>query len=358
MIVCAQAVVKPTPRRAQRLPRRSLGNRIAGGKRNDTSGVPGRRGGWMPDIRPLTEADLPQARRIFRLAFGTLLGAPDLETFSTDRDYAGGRFGAEHVASFAADEDGVLVGSNFAVRWGSVGYFGPLSIRPDLWNSGIGQRLVRAACDAFDAWGVRHAGLYTFADSAKHVALYGKFGFHPRFLTAIMNAPARSSGGARWSRYSELPATQRREAESAIREVTEQLYQGLDLGAEVRNVHARNLGDTALMWHGDSRLAGFAVCHWGPSSEAGAGSCLVKFGAVRPEPGVEDRFAALIDACGDLALAAGMPNVLAAVNLAHEEAYRHLLTRSFRTQIQGVTMHRPNEPGYSCPGLYVIDDWR
>jgi GNAT superfamily N-acetyltransferase len=312
----------------------------------------------MADIRPMAERDLPQAQRICRLAFGTLFGAPDLETFWTDRDFAGGRFGAEHVASFAADQDGVFVGSNFVVRWGSVGYFGPLSIRPDLWNSGIGQRLVGAVCDTFDAWGVRHAGLYTFADSAKHVGLYGKFGFHPRFLTAIMNAPARSIGGVRWSRYSTLPATERQDAESAIREVTEQIYEGLDLGAEVRNVQARKLGDTALMWDGDSRLAGFAVCLWGPSSEAGAGSCLVKFGAVRPGPGVEDRFTTLIDACSDLALASGMPNVLAAVNLAHEDAYRHLLMRGFRTQIQGVTMHRPNEPGYSRPGLYVIDDWR
>jgi len=26
--------------------------------------------------------------------------------------------------------------------------------------------------------------------------------------------------------------------------------------------------------------------------------------------------------------------------------------------MQGVTMHRPNEPGYSRPGAFVIDDWR
>jgi predicted N-acetyltransferase YhbS len=313
----------------------------------------------MAVVRPLAERDVPDAQRIFRLAFGTLLGAPDPETFWTDRDHAGGRFGAEHVASFAAEQGGAFVGSNFAVRWGSVGYFGPLTIRPDLWNSGIGQRLVAAACDTLDLWGIRHAGLYTFADSAKHVGLYGRFGFHPRFLTAIMMAPARSSGGApHFSRYSELPATQRQEAESAIGEVTEQLYEGLDLGGEVRTVQARNLGDTVLVWDGDSRLTGFAVCHWGPASEAGAGSCFVKFGAARPGAGAENRFAALLDACGDLALAAGMPNVLASVNLAHEEAYRHLLARGFRTQIQGVTMHRPNEPGYSRPGLFVIDDWR
>ena len=72
----------------------------------------------------------------------------------------------------------------------------------------------------------------------------------------------------------------------------------------------------------------------------------------------EQRFAALLDACGELATAAGMPNVLAGVNLAREEAYRQMLGRGFRTQIQGVTMHRPNERGYSRPGLFVLDDWR
>jgi hypothetical protein len=79
---------------------------------------------------------------------------------------------------------------------------------------------------------------------------------------------------------------------------------------------------------------------------------------VRPGPEAEDRFAALLDTCGTLAESAGMPNVLAGVNLAREEAYRQMLGRGFRTQIQGVTMHRPNEPCYSRPGLFVLDDWR
>jgi GNAT superfamily N-acetyltransferase len=312
----------------------------------------------LADIRPLAERDLAEAQRIIRLAFGTFLSAPEPETFWADRDYAYGRFGAEHIAGFAAEEAGALVGSNFATQWGSIGFFGPLTIRPDLWNRSIGQRLVGAACDAFEAWGVRHAGLFTFAESAKHVWTYGKFGFHPRYLTAIMAAPAQANPGQRWSRFATLPEAQRQQAESAIRELTEQLYAGLDLGGEIRTVLARNLGDTVLLWDGDSRLAGVAICHWGAASEAGEGCCYVKFGAVRPGSGGEQRFAALLDACGDLAVAAGMPNVLAGVNLAREEAYRHMLRRGFRTQIQGVTMHRPNEPGYSRPELFILDDWR
>ena len=113
-----------------------------------------------------------------------------------------------------------------------------------------------------------------------------------------------------------------------------------------------------MLWDQDSRLAAFAVCHWGPASEAGEGCCYVKFGAVRPGRGSEERFGALLDACAALAREAGMPNVLAGVNLAREEAYRQMLARGFRTMIQGVTMHRPNEPGYSAPGLYILDDWR
>jgi GNAT superfamily N-acetyltransferase len=311
----------------------------------------------MTAIRALTERDLPEAQRIIHRAFGTFLGIPDLENFRFP-PYAYTRFGAEHIASFAAERDGELLGSNFATRWGSVGFFGPLSTRPDLWDAGIGQRLVAAISDQFESWGIRHAGLFTFAQSAKHVGLYGKFGFHPRFLTAIMAAPAQPTARARqWSRYSELPETQRTDAENATREVTEQLYDGLDLRAEIRTVFTRQLGDSVLLWDGDSRLAGFAICHCGPESEAGEGVCFVKFGAVRPGAGAEERFAALLDACAAFA-AAGMTMVIAGVNTAREEAYRAMVARGFRTQIQGVTMHRPNEPGYSRPGLFVLDDWR
>src|SRR5256885_8729584 len=186
----------------------------------------------MVTVRPLTERDLPEAQRIIRYAFGTFLGVPDLETFRFP-PYAQTRFGAENVASFAAERDGALLGSNFATHWGSVGFFGPLSTRPDLWDAGIGQLLVTAACDAFEGWNTRHVGLFTFAQSAKHVGLYGKFGFHPRFLTTIMAAPAQPVGARpNWSRHSELPESQRAEAEAATRELTETLYDGLDLRGE------------------------------------------------------------------------------------------------------------------------------
>lgn len=310
--------------------------------------------------RPLTERDLPEAQRIVRRAFGTFLGAPDLDTFWTDFDYVYGRFGAEHTVAFAADVDGALAGVNFATRWGSVGFFGPIATRPDLWNRGIAQPLVRAASDAFEAWGVSHAGLCTFPHSTKHVWLYQKFGFHPRFLTPVMAAPVTEGSAPRppLARYSELSAEERADAERAAHALTDAIYDGLDLTAEIRTVAARGLGDTLLLRDGTSRLAGFAICHWGPASEAGHDCLFVKFGAARSGPDAEARFATLLDGCAALARAAGMPRVVAGVNTGREPAYRMALGKGFRARMHVVTMHRPNDPGYSRPDCFVLDDWR
>jgi GNAT superfamily N-acetyltransferase len=198
-------------------------------------------------VRPLTEADLPEASRICSVAFGTFLGAADPETFLADRDFVFGRWRADHTAAFGAQLDGVLVGSNFATNWGSIGFFGPLTIRPDLWDRGIGQHLVAAAVDRFDSWGVRHAGLYTFAQSPKHLALYQKFGFCARFLAAIMTAPASvfsPEPNQRWCRYSDLTAARQERALETSRALADALYPGLDLRSEIRAVQTLKLGDT------------------------------------------------------------------------------------------------------------------
>jgi hypothetical protein len=312
----------------------------------------------MPGARPLAKPDLPEATLILRHAFGTFLGVTDLDNFWTDFDYVHGRFAAPHVEGFAIEENGALIGSNFATRWGSVGFFGPLSIRPDRWDGGFAQPLVAAACGAFQRWSVGHAGLFTFPHSAKHVHLYGKFGFHPRFLTAIMAQPARQGTLPEYARYTTLAAEGRAAAENATFALTDALYSGLDLRAEIRANAALRHGDTLLLWDAPSRLGGFAVCHWGPASEAGADTLYVKFGAVRPGSNAELRFDALLDAAAALAASAGMGRVLAGVNLSHDAAYRQMKARGFRTEIQGVAMHRDNEEGYCRPGLHVLGDWR
>jgi GNAT superfamily N-acetyltransferase len=312
----------------------------------------------QPVVSALGEDDLAEAARIVRVAFGTFVGVPDPENFWSDRDYVYGRHRAAHVAAFAARLDGKLVGSNFATRWGSVGFFGPLTVRPDLQERGIARALLAGTMEQFDSWGTRHVGLFTFAQSAKHIALYQKYGFSARFLTAIMSTPAAPrQGTAGWLRFSQLGETRQQEALRSCRDAADTLHPGLDLTEEIKATHAQDLGDTVLV-EGAGGVAAFAVCHYGPRSEAGADNCFVKFGAVRNGPSAEQDYSRLLDACEALAAAVGMPKVLAGVNMARHEAYRYLVARGFRTEIQGVTMHRHNDPGYGRPGIYVLDDWR
>ena len=313
--------------------------------------------GSRPVVSKLDEKDLPEAARIVRLAFGTFLGAPDPDTFWADRDYVHGRQHAAHVASFGATLDRKLVGSNFATNWGSVGFFGPLTVRPDLQERGIARALLAKTMEQFDTWDTRHVGLFTFSHSAKHIALYQKYGFYARFLTAIMSAKAVRQTAAGWLRFSELSQVQREEALQSCRDVAETVYPGLDLSGEIGATHAQGLGDIVLV-EGARGIAAFAVCHYGPRSEAGADTCFVKFGAVGDGRSAERDYLRLLDACEALAVAAGMSNLLAGANMARHEAYRHLVARGFRTEIQGVTMHRQNDPGYCRPGAYIIDDWR
>jgi GNAT superfamily N-acetyltransferase len=139
-----------------------------------------------PYKRESRERDLTEADRLLRLAFGTYLGLPDPSVFLGDADVVRPRWRADPSRAFCTEVDGELLGSNFATRWGTFGFFGPLSVRPDAWAVGLGKRLMEPVMSLFADWEVRLAGLFTFPHSPKHVGLYERHGFHPRYLTAVL----------------------------------------------------------------------------------------------------------------------------------------------------------------------------
>ena len=309
-------------------------------------------------VRPLTEPDLDRADRIFRTAFGTFLKDPEPEKFFGDADFVRTRWRADPTAALGAELDGDLVGSNFLTNWGSVGFFGPLTVRPDHWDRGVARRLMEPTMDLFDAWGTRHVGLLTFAESPKHVGLYQSFGFWPRYLIASMAAPVL--GPARvgsYVKFSELAPSDRAGAAGEVRELTSAVFEGLEVTRELEAVLDQKLGETVLV-HDDAGLEAVAVCHIGPRTEAGSGTCYVKFGVARPGPQAAHSFGRLIDVCRDLAAKAGASTLSVGVNFGRERAYAALRENGFRTAFQGVAMHRPNEPAYDGRDCYVIDDWR
>jgi GNAT superfamily N-acetyltransferase len=302
----------------------------------------------------MQSSDLTEVRRICRVAFGTFLGLPDPEACFGDKEYVFTRWKANPEAALVAEVDGKLAGSNFLTRWGSFGFFGPLTVSPEFWNQRIAQKLLEPTVELFDEWGLRETGLFTFAHSPKHVALYQKFGFWPRFLTALMSKTLIGRGEP-WIQYSGLvEEAARARALRACRELTDSIYEGLDVTSEIRAVQDQNLGDTVLLWEGGDSIDGFAVCHCGPNTEAGHDTCYLKFAAARSDK----EFARLLEECEAFASAGGLHRLEAGMNLGRSQAYRQMLQQGFRTDMQGVAMHRPDAAGYNRPDVFVIDDWR
>ena len=302
--------------------------------------------------------DLDAADRVLRQAFGTIRGLLDPSATFGDADSVRTRFRAAPECAWAAELDGDVVGSVFAARWGSFGFFGPLSVHPDLWGRGIGGQLLQPVLDAFTSWDIRQAGLFTFADSPKHLGLYQKHGFWPGPLTVVAAKETGPGAERTHALFAEDAEGSRELVLDEIRELTDRVFRGLDLGREIVAVYEQGIGDTVLV-RSDGTLDGMGVCHCGAGSEGGSDTCYVKFAAVRPGKAAAMSFEQLLDACEAYAAESGMSRVVAGVNTGRLDAYRRLLARGYRAERVGVSMRlRPDGPHFDTPAHYVIDDLR
>ena len=143
-------------------------------------------------LGPLKQSELADADRIVRLAFGTFLGLPNPLDFMGDRNFVTPRWHSSNVKAIAARDEG----------------------------RGVAQRLLEATMKIFDGWGVRHTGLFTFAQSAKQVALYQKFGYWPRYLTAVLTRTPASGCADAPALLSPFTRSQREQAIQACGKLT------------------------------------------------------------------------------------------------------------------------------------------
>lgn len=311
------------------------------------------------EVRPLREDELHAADRIYRRAFGTFLGLPDPLSFDGDAEVPRCRWSADPFSTSALLEDGVLAGSNFVTRWGSVGLFGPLSVAPERQGRGLAHALVAEALRMLDGPPVTFRGLFTFAQSPAHVGLYQRFGYWPASLAAVMakEVAPRAPASPGLELLSTLPGDAQAEALSECRTLTDAVFDGLDVTGEILAVGEEGTGETVLVREG-SALAGLAVCHAGAGSEAGSGRAAVKLAAVLPGPGAETRLLRLLEAVEAWAAGTGARVVAAGTSAGRVRAWQALRGAGYRPFLQGLAMHHERRPGYDREDVLVLDDWR
>jgi predicted N-acetyltransferase YhbS len=307
-------------------------------------------------VRLMTAADLAEVTRIFRTAFGTFLGVPDIDRFRLDLGTVGTRFKTDMGTALVAEREGKLVGSVFGMDWGSQFVVGPLTVDPACWKQGVARVLTAEILAVAERRNPSLVSLFTFPQSATHLRLYENFGFAPMFLTPVMEKPVGSAAPLRGTRlFSAVPRIEQAAVLDQSRDLTDASFAGLDLRREIRAIEEQRLGDTILL-DGASAIAGIALCHIGAGTEAGEGALFVKFAAVRP--GAPADFERLLDAVEALAAESGAHRISAGVNTGRRDAHHRMLARGFRAGLVGVAMHKPDNAGTLRPDVYIIDDWR
>jgi GNAT superfamily N-acetyltransferase len=172
---------------------------------------------------------------------------------------------AEDGAMLWRDGRGAIAAFNIAHRSGIEGWMGPLAVRDDCQGAGQGKNIVNTGVELLRKSGCTVIGLETMPRTMDNIGFYSGLGFIPARLTVTLTVDAVNS-----TRVPRLLSSLRSTArENAVREcaaLVHEMLPGFDYTREIELTHELALGDTLLMYEGDT-LAGFALCHSAPLVE-------------------------------------------------------------------------------------------
>jgi ribosomal protein S18 acetylase RimI-like enzyme len=323
-------------------------------------------------VRRVRKGDLAKVKDVLEQSFGDFLerqlGSRPRQAFN-GAQYVHHRWLMEPWGCFVAEEDNAkIVGAALAVTWGTLGLLGPVAVLTHYHNQTIAQQLIRAAQEFFEENKATLHGVVTYPHSAKHLAIFHKFGYKPKSLTAIMSR-ALDRGGARpmlprppkgaltVRRYSGLEETKKKAALGRFHRITNAVYRGMDLAKEVEIVDGLALGDTLLLERG-SELVGFAVYHTPGVSEAPTGALYVKYLAIDPRHRKVEHLEQFVTSIEDLAQEQGLARVILPVHLRYWLAYSTLVKCGYQVDLTMVRMQKGKLEDYEDPTDLVLDDWR
>ena len=325
-------------------------------------------------IRRVRKGDLSKVKDVFEQSFGDFLerqlGTRPRQAFN-GAQYVHHRWLMEPWGCFVAEEDNAkIVGAALAVTWGTVGVVGPVAVLTHYHNQSIAQQLLRAVQEFFDENKATLHGGVTYPTSAKHLALYHKFGYKPKSLTAVMSRsldrpgarpgvvkPPVAKGTLTVRRFSTLEETKKKAALTRFHKITNGVCRGLELAKEVEIVDGLALGDTLLLERG-AELIGFAIYHSPGVSEAPTGALYVKYLAIDPRHRKVEHLEQFVTAIEELAQEQGLPRVIVPVYLRYWLAYSTLVKCGYQADFTMVRLQKGKPEDYEDAADLVLDDWR
>jgi len=227
---------------------------------------------------------------------------------------------ADEGAMLWRDDRGHLVAFNMVHRSGVEGWMGPLAVRTEYQGSGIGKEVVTRGVEWLKGQGAAVIGLETMPRTMDNIGFYSRLGFHPGRLTITTTLEAA---------YSDIPATLLSRLSSTLRAtaldecraLVQRLLPGYDYTRELNLTADLALGDTVLLYEGDS-LVGYALAHTAPLVEGRAREELRVLKLVLED---ESRFVDLLRAVSDYARRSGTRRVALRLQGEFQHAYERVI---------------------------------
>lgn len=177
------------------------------------------------------------------------------------------RYAIEDAADGAMvwrDSEGRIVAFNMAHHSGSEGWMGPLAVRSDWQDRGIGSQMLKSGIAWLKGLGVRTLGLETMPRTIENIGFYSRLGFEPGMMTITLSRdlPSAPKGGLEYESLSANPVERTAQLEDC-RRLADRLSPGLDFTREFVLTCDLQLGN-AVLFRQASGLASFALFHTAP----------------------------------------------------------------------------------------------
>ena len=272
-------------------------------------------------IRPAVTADVAACGAILYRAFQTLADRhnfpPDFPSVEVATGLLSMLLANPGFYAVVAEDEGQIVGSNFADQRSPIAGIGPISVDPMIQNQGVGRSLMQAVVDHFAARNFPGIRLVQAAYHNRSLCLYTKLGFRTREPLSVMQG---SPLNAKFPGYEVRPAT--KEDITACNLLCRRVH-GFDRGGELREaIDAKTARVVEQMgritgYAGDIAFFAHAVAETNQGLEA-----LIGAAPAFPGPGflLPTRNHEVFDWCLDRGLRLVMQTTLMTIGLYNEPA--------------------------------------
>ena len=215
-------------------------------------------------VRPLTLADIPSLNVLFSEAFSDRYRRDGMAGVRVPPLSSNiWRYAIEDAGDGAlcwVDADDRLAAFNVVHQSGVEGWMGPLAVRPEWQEAGLGKQVVQRGVDFLRARGCTVIGLETMPRTMDNIGFYSRLGFVPAHMTMTFSFEAERARSVLLSRLSEAD---RRAAAESCAALVRRLQPGVDFGREIQLTQDLGIGDTVLLFGRDG-VEAFALCHDAP----------------------------------------------------------------------------------------------